>query len=117
MRGEPVRTSLKIYKNDKVFDKDEFIAAKAYDIREGISAEQVVRDFLTEVNHAASARGVLSDPITGAVGVMEGTQFYQIVDAVSETKGPIQLTAYARDATDTFGPLRLVVKLEQAQNQ
>ena len=117
MRGEPVRTSLELYKNDKIYDKDEFIVSKAYDIQEGVDAEQVVRHFLSEVNHAAAAKGVLSDPITGAVGVMEGSQFYQIVDAVSKAKGLVVLTAYAREATETMGPLRLVIKFEQLKSK
>ena len=117
MRGEPVRTSLELYKNDKIYDKDEFIVSKAYDIQESVDAEQVVRHFLSEVNHAAAAKGVLSDPITGAVGVMEGSQFYQIVDAVSKAKGLVVLTAYARETTETMGPLRLVIKFEQLKSK
>ena len=59
---------------------------------------------------------MLADPITGAVGVMEVSQFYQLVDAISKAKGMIILTAYARDATEVIGPLRLNIKLEQAKN-
>ena len=117
MRGEPVRTSLELYKNDKIYDKDEFIVSKAYDIQEGVDAEQVVRHFLSEVNHAAAAKGVLADPINGAVGVMEGSQFYQIVDAVSKADGIIVLTAFAREETETLGPLRLVIKFEQLKSK
>ena len=117
MRGEPVRTILELYKNSKIYDKDEFIVSKAYEIQEGVEAEQVVRHFLTEVNHSAATKGVLSDPITGAVGVMEASQFYQIVDAVSKANGLIVLTAYARDTTETIGPLRLVIKFEQLKSK
>lgn len=117
MRGEPVRTSLELYKNSKIYDKDEFIVTKAYDIQEGVDAEQVVRHFLSEVNHAAAAKGVLADPITGAVGVMEGSQFYQVVDAVSKARGIVVLTAYAREETETPGPLRLVIKFEQLKSK
>ena len=116
MRGEPVRTSLEVFKNNKIYDKEEFIIAMAYEMKEGVNAEQVVRDFLSKVNHAAAAKGVLADPITGAVGVIEGSQLYQIVDAVSEARGRIILTAYAREATEAIGPLRLNVKLEQSKN-
>ena len=117
MRGEPVRTSLALYVNKRIYDKDEFIVSKAYEMKAGVDSEQVVRHFLTEVNHAASAKGVLSDPITGSVGVMEGSQLYQIVDAVSEAKGLIVLTAYAREATEAMGPLRLVIKFEQLKSK
>lgn len=116
VRGEPVRTNLELYKNSKIYDKDEFIVSKTYELKDNFSAEQVVGNFLSEVNHTAAAKGVLADPITGAVGVMEGSQLYQIVDAVSAAKGMIILTAYARDATEAIGPLRLNVKLEQLKN-
>ncbi len=112
MRGEPVRSSLELYANETIYAKDEFIASRAYEINESGVAEEVVRDFLREVNRAAVAKGVLPDPIRGTVGVMEGSQFYQVVDAISELKGPINLTAYAREDTSTLGPLRVIVKLE-----
>ena len=117
MRGEPVRTSLELYKNSTIYTKDEFIVSKAYELKDGIDSEQVVRHFLSEVNHAAIDKGVLPDPITGAVGVMEGSQFYQIIDAVSKADGLVVLTAYAREATETMGPLRLVIKFEQMKSK
>ena len=112
MRGEPIRATLELYTNENVYEKDEFVASRAYEITESGVAEEVVRDFLREVNRAAVAKGVLPDPIRGTIGVMEGSQFYQVVDAISEIKGPINLTAYARDTTTTLGPLRVIVKLE-----
>ena len=117
MRGEPVRTRLELYKNSTIYTKDEFIVSKAYELKDGIDSEQVVRHFLSEVNHAAIDKGVLPDPITGAVGVMEGSQFYQIIDAVSKADGLVVLTAYAREATETMGPLRLVIKFEQMKSK
>ena len=116
MRGEPIRTTLELYDNDTVYEKDEFITARAYEIAENGLAEEIVRDFLRQVNRAAVEKGVLPDPIRGTVGVMEGTQFYQLVDAIAELKGPIVLTAYARETTTTMGPLRLSVKLEHPKD-
>ena len=115
VRGEPIRATLEIYDNKKIYEKDEFITARAYDITEKGLSEEIVRDFLREVNRAAVERGILPDPIRGTVGVMEGTQFYQVVDAISDLKGPILLTAYARDDTSTVGPLRVKVKLEHTK--
>ena len=116
MRGEPVRTSLELYKNSKIYDKDEFIVSKTYELKDNLSAEQIVGNFLSEVNHTAATKGVLADPITRAVGVMEGSQLYQTIDAVAAAKGTIILTAYARDATEAIGPLRLNIKIEQSKN-
>ena len=117
MRGEPIRANLELFDNDKIFDKDEFITARMYEVSDGGLAEEIVRDFLREVNHAAVERGVQPDPIRGTVGVMEGSQFYQVIDAVSKLKGPIVLTAYAREQTTAAGPLRLSVKLEHPKDK
>ena len=116
MRGEPIRTTLELYDNDTIFKQDEFITARAYEIAEQGLSEEIIRDFLRVVNQAAVEKGVLPDPIRGTVGVMEGTQFYQLVEALSELKGPIMLTAYAREETKTMGPLRLNVKLEHPKD-
>ena len=119
MRGEPVRTSLELYKNNKIFDKDEFIFSKSYDINENVSVEEIVQSFLNEVNRSAVSKGVLADPISGAVGVVEGSQIYQIVNSVNEainkSKTSITLSAYARDVTTAIGPLRLIIKVENTK--
>ena len=68
--------------------------------------------FLKDVNAAATARGILPDPIRGSVGIMEGSQFYDIVQALVPLDGTVVLSAYARDDTDALGPLRLNLKME-----
>lgn len=70
-------------------------------------------DFLKEVNQAATAKGILPDPIRGTVGVIEGAQFYDIVGALRGKHGPWILSAYANGATDAIGPLRLKIRVEQ----
>ena len=115
MRGEPVRTDLELYKNNKIYDKDEFILSKTYELTSNFNAEQVVSSFLNEVNRTAVVKGVLSDPITGAVGVMEASQLYQIVDEISKNKGTVILTAYAKEPTEAIGPLRLNIKVEKSR--
>ena len=72
-----------------------------------------MRDFLTEINRKAVEKGILSDPLTGSVGRMDGNQLYEIFDSISTAKGNILLKATARDETTSLGPLRLNIKLEQ----
>ena len=114
VRGEPVRTNLQLFKNSVVYKKDEFIIARPFKINGHTpgEAEQVVMSFLKDVNAAATARGILPDPIRGSVGVMEGSQFYDIVQALMPLDGTVVLSAYARDDTDALGPLRLNLKME-----
>ena len=114
VRGEPVRTNLQLFKNSVVYKKDEFIIARPFKINGHTpgEAEQVVMSFLRDVNAAATARGILPDPIRGSVGIMEGSQFYDIVQALVPLDGTVVLSAYARDDTDALGPLRLNLKME-----
>lgn len=113
VRGEPVRTKLEIFPNELIFKDGEQILSKTYDISEEAQPEMVLQDFLTEINRIATERGILTDPLTGSVGRMEGTQLYEVLDKLLDAKGRIQLTATARDETYSQGPLRLNIKLEQ----
>ena len=119
VRGEPVRTSLQVYPNSIVYQKDEFILARAYTLREnnGDAAEGVVTDFLRQVNAEAVRKGILADPIRGSVGVMDGEQLYGIVQALVPIHGNVALSAYATSATDAMGPLRIDVKVEQIPDE
>lgn len=114
VRGEPVRARLELYPNKLIFKKDELILSKAYELGgEGVTPEGILQEFLSEINRIAVDKGILTDPLTGSVGRMEATQLYEIFDALSNAKGKVQLTATAREETDSNGPLRLNIKLEQ----
>ena len=75
-------------------------------------AEKIVADFLRHVNSAASTKGILPDPIRHSVGVMDGNQYYEVVQAILPIRGNIVLSAYAMENTTALGPLRLNLKLE-----
>ncbi|MBQ9487981.1 MAG: DUF3084 domain-containing protein [Selenomonadaceae bacterium] len=111
VRGEPIRTSLSLYPNNHVYNKDELIFAENYQVDDADDAEYILRMFLSEVNRAAVAKGILTDPITHAVGVMEGSQLYELLDEISNVLGSIRLVAYSRDETNAIGPLRLNIEL------
>ncbi len=113
VRGEPIRTSLALYPNEDVFSAGEYIYSHKYEIKNSLDAENIVREFLTEVNHAAVERGVLPDPITGSVGVLEGTQLYDLIDELEKARGNVTLIARARENVKSFGPLRLNIKVDQ----
>ena len=113
VRGEPVRTRLEVYPNHLIFRKGEEILSKTYELSEDSPAEIVLQDFLTEINSIAVERGILIDPLTGSVGRMEGTQLYEVLDKLMDARGTVQLTAVARDETDSNGPLRLNITVEQ----
>lgn len=115
VRGEAVRTSLELYKNSIIYKNKEFIIAKPYSLTGGSDseAEQTVMNFLQEVNLAATTKGILPDPLRGSVGVIEGVQFYGMVNSLRSARGPVVLSAYANGDTDALGPLRLTLKMDQ----
>ena len=116
VRGEAVRAALDLHPNSIVYRKGEFIIAQSYILknRGGKQAsEEIVMDFLRRVNAAASAHGILPDPIRGTVGVIDAQQIYDIVEKIEPLSGTIVLSAYAHDDTDALGPLRLDIKIER----
>ena len=113
VRGEPIRTSLNIYPNNEIYSAGEFVFADEYEVQREEDADSIVQRFLAEINRVAVAKGVLPDPITGSVGVMEGSQLYELVDELENTRGKIRMTAYAREDTRSIGPIRLNIKLER----
>lgn len=119
VRGEEVRASLELYKNSIIYKDREFILARPIALKGAGSggAEQAVMSFLKEVNAAASAKGILPDPIRGSIGVMDGAQFYEVVNAINGMHGTVVLSAYAKGDTDALGPLRLIIKEEQMPDQ
>ena len=115
VRGEEVRTTLELYPNSIIYRDKEFIIAHPYDLglADDSEAEQTVMNFLKDVNFAATAKGILPDPLRGTVGVMEGAQFYDVVAKLKGQRGPVILLAYANGDTDASGPLRLKIEVEK----
>ena len=114
VRGDEVRASIELYPNRIIYHNGELIIARVY-APEGLgnASEQTVMAFLREVNAAASAKGILPDPIRGTVGVIEGAEFYSLVQELAAHTNPVVISAYADGDTDAMGPLRLKFKMER----
>ena len=115
MRGEPVRTKLNIFPNNKIYSKDEFIFTKTYEVKNDDDAEFIVQDFLANINRLAVEKGILPDPISGTIGAMNADQLYKIIDSIDAVRGKIQLSAFAKENTTSIGPLRLNVNLSEGK--
>lgn len=113
VRGEPIRTSLSLYPNEKIYSAGDYIFSQSYEIKTANDAENIVRNFFAEVNRNAVLKGILPDPLTGSVGIMEGSQLYELLDEIEKLRGKISLTARAREDVYSIGPLRLNIKLDQ----
>ena len=114
VRGEPVRTAFQLFVNRIVYREGELILTRSFALTSGqkVEAETIVMRFLQEVNAVAKENGILPDPIRGSVGVMGSSQFYETVNAVAAMNGVGTIRAYAREETDSVGPLRLRLAVE-----
>ena len=114
VRGEPVRTGLQLFANRTIYKEGELILSQPFVFASGqtAEAETIVMRFLQEVNTAAKEKGILPDPIRGSVGVMGSAQFYDAVNAVMSGRGSGVISAYAKEATDSLGPLRLRLQVD-----
>ena len=114
VRGEEIRATLELYPNRTIYRDGERIIARTYppSAVAADAVEQTVLAFLREVNAAASAKGILPDPIRGTVGVIEGAEFYGLVHELSAQSGAVIMSAYANGDTDAMGPLRLTFRIE-----
>ena len=119
IRGESVKTYLELFRNHVVYRRNEYVISQGYEIS-SISkeeAEELVMSFLQIVNHEATSKGILPDPVRGSVGVVEGAQFYDLVSSLTGKSGKIVINAFAVSDTDVLGPLRVVFKLEFPDGQ
>ena len=113
VRGDEIRATIELYPNRIIYRGGELIAARVCAPEgQGPAAEEAVVSFLRDVNAAASAKGILPDPIRGTVGVIEGAEFYGLVQELMAHTGNVILSAYAAADTDAMGPLRLRFKVE-----
>lgn len=88
VKGDPVLTELELHPNRVVYQENEFIYQKVYNVPiDGSNSEMLISDFLRNVNMTAINNGILPNPLTGTVGVINGNQIYAIEKALSENKG------------------------------
>ena len=113
VRGEDVRTALQLYRNKRVFNDGELIATKSLHVNvnneDDVDAE--ITSFLRDVNGIATQKGVLPDPISGNVGIIEGEEIYNTINDLRTARGNATIYAYAKGACEVFGPLRVRLKV------
>ena len=113
VRGEDVRTALQLYRNKRVFNDGELIATKSLHVNvnneDEVDAE--ITSFLQEVNGIATQKGVLPDPISGNVGIIEGEEIYNTINDLRAAHGNATIYAYAKGTCEVFGPLRVRLKI------
>ena len=119
VKGDPVLTELEMHPNRVVYQENEFVYQKIYNVPiDGSNSEMLISDFLRNVNMTAINNGILPNPLTGTVGVINGNQIYAIEKALAENRGKdILISAFAAADTEVLGPLRLHIYLKNETEQ
>lgn len=119
VKGDPVLTKLEMHPNRVVYQENEFVYQKIYNVPiDGSNSEMLISDFLRNVNMTAINNGILPNPLTGTVGVINGNQIYAIEKALAENRGKdVLISAFAAADTEVLGPLRLHIYLKNETEQ
>lgn len=119
VKGDPVLTELEMHPNRVVYQENEFVYQKIYNVPiDGSNSEMLISDFLRNVNMTAINNGILPNPLTGTVGVINGNQIYAIEKALAENRGKdVLISAFAASDTEVLGPLRLHIYLKNETEQ
>lgn len=119
VKGDPVLTELEMHPNRVVYQENEFVYQKIYNVpSDGSNSEMLISDFLRNVNMTAINNGILPNPLTGTVGVINGNQIYAIEKALAENRGKdVLISAFAAADTEVLGPLRLHIYLKNETEQ
>ena len=119
VKGDPVLTELEMHPNRVVYQENEFVYQKIYNVPiDGSNSEMLISDFLRNVNMTAINNGILPNPLTGTVGVINGNQIYDIEKALAENRGKdVLISAFAAADTEVLGPLRLHIYLKNETEQ
>lgn len=111
--GESTVVDFDIHDNVLIYPKGMTVLAVDMDQYKNYKNQDLkVLQFLKDVNHEATAKGVLPDPITGNVGQLDTKEMLDVIQRVKELGGRCRLIAIAKHDTYTAGPVTIDVKVQ-----
>ncbi len=113
--GERLVVDFDIHDNLLVYRKGDVIFRGNLDkYKEIKNYEMQVLRFLRDLNFYAQSQGVLPDPITGKVGVLDGQELMAVIQKVKEYNGDCDLIVKAAHDIYTQGPLVIDVQVARS---
>lgn len=113
MVGELVVCELEMMENKLIYPKGGEVFSAKYDARTmQMTPDQAILEFLTNVNHASVAAGVMPDPVTGKVGNIDAETIVQATNQIKSCNGRFKVTAYARGNITTAGPVWVTIQVK-----
>ncbi len=110
--GQAVPCRIKVYDSVLVVRDREVLAAARFDgALSPVDAESALYAMLREVNQRVVRRGLLTDPLSGAVGGLSAAEFFDAVERMSNASGAFRVLVEAKGDTYTEGPLAVTVRV------
>ena len=114
--GEMAVSRLEMIPNKIVYEEGQKIFTENITIAsDGRNINSSLLYFLSEINKAAVAAGVMPDPLTGKVGNIDAASMIEVSGKMQELGGNVTLTAYAKQDINVAGPVLL--RLEVRRNE
>ena len=114
--GEMAVSRLEMVPNKIVYEESKKIFTENINIAsDGRNINSSLMYFLSEINKAAVAAGVMPDPLTGKVGNIDAASMIEVTGKMQELGGNVTLTAYAKQEINVAGPVLL--RLEVHRNE
>jgi len=111
--GERIDCLISVKDSVLVYKAGEILASEVFTERlSEAEAELALYNLLRQVNVRAQEDGILPDPITGAVGNLEATEFFDAVENLSNANPPFKVNVIAVSDIYTEGPVRVKIELD-----
>lgn len=112
VQGQIVSGVIQVFDRKLIFQKDAVLSKVT--LKGGMKPERaadMLYTFLKQINGKAVERGVLQDPISGAVGNLDSLEFYNTADRMSEAEGNLTITFLAATDIYTEGPVNVKIEI------
>lgn len=113
--GEDIRIVYEVNESVLVYRKGEVLyRQKVEEESRRTNAESELHLILRMVNRKAVQDSIKPDPVTGQVGGLDATEFFDAVDALKKAKEPAVVEVSAANDIYTEGPVRVTLSIQPA---
>ncbi|NLB83099.1 MAG: DUF3084 domain-containing protein, partial [Synergistaceae bacterium] len=115
--GEDIRLIYEVYDSDLIYRKGDFLySQKVEPDPEGARAESELHLILRMINQKAVRDSIKPDPMTGKVGILDATAFFEAVERIQKAERPLTVEVTAAEDIYTEGPVRVALTLSPAED-
>jgi uncharacterized protein (DUF3084 family) len=116
--GEDIKITYEVSDSELVYRKGDVLYVRTVDpgaVRENAEAE--LHLILRMVNRKAVQDSIKPDPVTGKVGALDATAFFEAVETIRKAESKLTVEVTAAEDIYTEGPVRVTLNLRPAEEQ